>query len=182
MPDNTVKMTLLPSGSTYIDNPLGAACGYRLDTSGCSIYVFPGVPIELYEMIPLAFPNLIRQAKPLVFATFGIAESHIMYKLRDIDLPEHAFHATRRVWLTLYPETTQRAELQMLISERIGEYVFDIGNKKRSLIDVVAEQLWTREEMIATAEELYSWKTLFLVHFHFWFFCLLSRRCHRLLQ
>ena len=35
---------------------------------------FPGVPIELYEMIPLAFPTLIQQAQPLVFATFGIVE------------------------------------------------------------------------------------------------------------
>ena len=165
MPDNTIKMTLLPRGAEYIDNPLGAACGYRLNTPGCSIYVFPGVPIELYEMIPLAFPTLVQQAEPLVFATFGIAESHILYKLRDIDLPEHAFHATRRGnWLTLYPTATQRTQLQTLISERIGEYVFDIGSKKRSLVEVVAEQLWTREEMIATAEsctagKLSSWFT-----------------------
>ena len=39
MPDNTIKMTLLPYGAEYIDNPLGAACGYRLDTIKCSIYV-----------------------------------------------------------------------------------------------------------------------------------------------
>ena len=165
MPDNTVKMTLLPTEASYIDNPIGAACGYRLDTSNCLIYVFPGVPIELYEMIPLAFPNLIQRAQPLVFATFGIAESHIMYKLRDIDLPKHAFHATRRGnWLTFYPATSQRIQLQSLVSARIGEYVFDIGTKKRSLIEVVAEHLWTRKEMIATAEsctagKLSSWFT-----------------------
>ena len=165
MPDNTVKMTMLPKGAQYIDNPLGAACGYRLDASGCSIYVFPGVPIELYEMIPLAFPNLIPQAEPLVFGTFGIAESHILYKLRDIDLPKHAFHATRRGnWLTLYPEGNNHTQLRRLITDRIGEYIFDISSKKRSLIEVVAEQLWTREEMVATAEsctagKLSSWFT-----------------------
>lgn len=165
MPDNTVKMTLLPSGSRYIDNPLGSACGYQLDVSRCSIYVFPGVPIELYEMIPLAFPTLVQQTEPLVFATFGIAESHILYKLRDIDLPEHAFHATRRGnWFTLYPKTIEREQLQTSITERIGEYLFDIGTKKRSLIEVIAEYLWARKEMISTAEsctagKLSSWFT-----------------------
>lgn len=165
MPDNTVKMTMLPKGAEYIDNPLGAACGYRLDVSECSIYVFPGVPIELYEMIPLAFPHLIQQGLPLVFGTFGIAESHILHKLRDINLPEHAFHATRRGnWLTVYPKTIEREQLQTLITDRIGEFVFDIGSKKRSLVEVVAEHLWTRKEMIATAEsctagKLSSWFT-----------------------
>lgn len=165
MPNNTRKMTLLPQGAEYIDNPLGSACGYNLKVDACSMYVFPGVPTELYEMIPLAFPTLIQQFEPLVFATFGIAESHMMHKLRDIELPKHAFHATRRGnWLTLYSPSDQRTNLITQISERIGEYLFDIGTKKRSLIEVVAEELWARNEMIATAEsctagKLSSWFT-----------------------
>ena len=106
MPDNTIKMTLLPSGAEYIDNPLGAACGYRLDTLGCSIYVFPGVPIELYEMIPLAFPTLVQQAEPLVFATFGIAESHILIN-SETSTSQNMPSRNAGNWLTLYPAAYQ---------------------------------------------------------------------------
>lgn len=165
MPDNTRKMVLLPKGAEYIDNPLGSACGYRLNVETCSIYVFPGVPTELYAMIPLAFPNLTHLSSPIIFATFGIAESHIIHKLRDINLPPHAFHATRRGnWLTMYPPAETREQLITEVSNHIGEYLFDIGTTKRSLIDVVAEELWSRNEMIATAEsctagKLSSWFT-----------------------
>ncbi len=165
VPENTLKMTLLPTGAEYIANPVGSACGYQLTVDGCSLYVFPGVPIELYAMIPLAFPNLTRQAEPLVFATFGISESHIVHRLKGIDLPRHSFHATRRGnWLSIYPPESERASLQASIAERLAEYLFDIGTQKRSLIEVVAEHLWNRNEMIATAEsctagKLSSWFT-----------------------
>ncbi len=165
VPENTLKMTLLPTDADYIENPLGSACGYRLNVETCSIYVFPGVPIELYAMVPLAFPNLTRRAEPLVFATFGISESHIVHLLKDMDLPLHSFHATRRGnWLSLYPPESERASLQTIISERLADYLFDVGTQKRSLIEVVAEHLWERGEMIATAEsctagKLSSWFT-----------------------
>ncbi len=165
MPLNVQKMTLLPQGATYIDNPLGAACGYQLDVDECSIFVFPGVPIELHAMIPLAFPTIEHPSTPLVIGTFGISESHIMHLLSDLTLPPHAFHATRRAnWLSFYPQDNEREGLQESITARLNEFIFDIYHRKRSLVEVVAEHLWERKEMIATAEsctagKLSSWFT-----------------------
>ena len=165
MPNNVLKMTVLPQGAIYIDNPLGAACGYQLNIEGCSLFVFPGVPIELHPMIPLAFPTVTRQNTPLVFGMAGISESRIMDKLSDISLPLHAFHATRRGnWLTLYPDDVERETLQTAIATRLSAFIFDTNDRKRSLVEVVAEELWARDEMIATAEsctagKLSSWFT-----------------------
>ena len=165
MPNNVLKMTVLPQGAIYIDNPLGAACGYQLNIEGCSLFVFPGVPIELHPLIPLAFPTVTRQNTPLVFGMAGISESRIMDKLSDISLPLHAFHATRRGnWLTLYPDDVERETLQTAIATRLSAFIFDTNDRKRSLVEVVAEELWARDEMIATAEsctagKLSSWFT-----------------------
>ena len=165
MSNNALKMTVLPQGAIYIDNPLGAACGYQLNVEECSIFVFPGVPIELHPMVPLAFPTVSRQNTPLVFGMVGISESRIVERLSNISLPPHAFHATRRGnWLTLYPDVTERETLQNTITAQLSEFIFDLHDRKRSIVEVVAEELWARDEMIATAEsctagKLSSWFT-----------------------
>ena len=133
-------------------------------------------------MIPLAFPTLVQQAEPLVFATFGIAESHILYKPRDIDLPEHAFHATRRGnWLTLYPTAINVQSCKRSSPKELVSTSLTLEARNALWLKSLREQLWTREEMIATAESCTAENSL-LVYLHFWFFWILSRRRHRLLQ
>lgn len=152
LPPPVRKQAYIPEAATLIPNPIGSACGFHLTHEGTQIYVFPGVPTEMMAMVTQCFqreyPN-----PPLVFGTFGASESRILHLLEGLDLPPIAFHATRRAhWLTLFPDPSTRDTLQHSISSRLSEILFDHGDRKSSLLDVVANHLWNRREMVATAE------------------------------
>ena len=112
------------------------------------------------QTFQLEYPNT-----PPVFGTFGASESRILHLLEGLDLPPLAFHATRQAhWLTMFPDEPTRTTWQTTISYRLTQILFDCGDRKSSLLDVVAKHLWERQEMVATAEsctagKLSSWFT-----------------------
>ncbi len=164
IPPLVQQQAMLPSDSNCIHNAIGSACGIHLTHNETTLYIFPGVPREMMDMIPKTL-ILEYEDKPLVFATFGSSESTLMDKLDGLELPNIAFHATRRGhWLTLFPPTSKRLEAIEQVSTRLSSTLFDISETKNSLIEVVAKQLTARKENIATAEsctagKLSSWFT-----------------------
>lgn len=164
VPPPVLKQAIMPTSSALIPNPVGSACGFHISHANTDIYVFPGVPIEMQAMVAQTFTRQYTQ-QPLIFGTFGASESQILRLLEGLTLPEMAFHATRRAhWLTLYPAPNERERLIQEISNRLSEILFDCADRKRSLVEMVAEHLWARNEMVATAEsctagKLSSWFT-----------------------
>ena len=66
MPPSNIKQAMLPQSATLIDNPIGTACGFKMQINQCLLYFTPGVPSEFKEMmktsilpeIKLSFPTL----------------------------------------------------------------------------------------------------------------------------
>ena len=66
MPPSNIKQAMLPQSATLIDNPIGTACGFKMQINQSLLYFTPGVPSEFKEMmktsilpeIKLSFPTL----------------------------------------------------------------------------------------------------------------------------
>ena len=56
------RQLYVPQGSTALKNPVGTACGFRVDVQGLSVFAFPGVPSEFRTMFDLhCRPSLLRR-------------------------------------------------------------------------------------------------------------------------
>ncbi|WP_235862489.1 molybdopterin-binding protein, partial [Vibrio gazogenes] len=51
MSDSNIKQAMLPEHATILDNPIGTACGFRVEIHDCLCYFTPGVPSEFQKMI-----------------------------------------------------------------------------------------------------------------------------------
>lgn len=88
MSPSNIKQAMLPQSATLIDNPMGTACGFKMQINQCLLYFTPGVPSEFKEMvktsilpeIKLSFPTL---EKKLCYRlmTMGQTESDLATKI-----------------------------------------------------------------------------------------------------
>ncbi len=92
-PEN-LKQARLPQSAAIIDNPIGTACGFRIELSGAQLYFTPGVPSEFKRMVSeQILPDLVRRFNMRSVSLlrrlhcFGIAESRLDGLLRPIPLP-----------------------------------------------------------------------------------------------
>jgi nicotinamide-nucleotide amidase len=51
MPDSNLRQAGVPEGARILENPLGTAPGLQLESEGRTLFLFPGVPSELEQMI-----------------------------------------------------------------------------------------------------------------------------------
>ncbi|MHA2938235.1 CinA family nicotinamide mononucleotide deamidase-related protein [Vibrio sp. RC27] len=94
MPDSNVKQAMLPAGSTFIDNPIGTACGFQCVINECLCYFTPGVPSEFKRMVveqivpdlQHRFPELVGSDCHRIY-TVGSSESELAQWLETIPLP-----------------------------------------------------------------------------------------------
>ncbi|KQA22001.1 CinA family nicotinamide mononucleotide deamidase-related protein [Vibrio metoecus] len=95
MPDSNRKQAMLPANAELIDNPVGTACGFKMQINDCWFYFTPGVPKEFYKMVSeqilpdlqRQFPSVLGQQCSRLY-TFGTSESSISDKLDKMHLPE----------------------------------------------------------------------------------------------
>ncbi len=92
-PEN-LKQARLPQSAAIIDNPIGTACGFRMELDGALLYFTPGVPSEFKRMVTEQIvPDMaqrfgVRNVSLLRrLHCFGIAESRLDGLLRPIALP-----------------------------------------------------------------------------------------------
>ncbi len=94
MPESNIKQAMLPEKSVLIDNPIGTACGFKVQINDCWFYFTPGVPKEFKKMVS---EQILPDLKALFPAeaglecsrlyTFGTSESGISDKLDKLQLP-----------------------------------------------------------------------------------------------
>lgn len=88
MPPSNRKQAMLPQSATIIDNPIGTACGFKMQINNCILYFTPGVPSEFKEMIrtsilpqiKLQFPGIERKLC-YSLTTMGRTESDLATEL-----------------------------------------------------------------------------------------------------
>lgn len=144
MPENNIKQAMLPQGAQRIDNPVGTACGFAMTINQARFYFTPGVPLELFRMLPEhIIPDLIKRTgeqKVMLqkrFHTVGLGESHTDSMLagllndvsvRTVKLGFQAHFPQLEIKLNAQGKTRESVnhELEPLIAgvrERLGDYI-----------------------------------------------------------
>lgn len=91
MPSSNRKQAMLPQSATIIDNPIGTACGFKMQINNCILFFTPGVPSEFKEMITTSVFPQIKMSYPNVesslcysLTTMGRTESDLATELESV--------------------------------------------------------------------------------------------------
>lgn len=170
MPPNNRKQAMLPTGSEFIDNPIGTACGFAVDVGQARFFFTPGVPREMRRMVTeqiiprilkLSGLNVVTRLKR--FHSFGIGESRADELLKGIDdlLPSTiklGFQShfpqleTKLAAVGNSDDELDRAlkPAEQMIRERFGNFI--LCEDSQTLEALVVEKLESRGTTIATME------------------------------
>ncbi len=160
--------SLVPRSADVIPNPIGTAPGLRFSREGRIMFVLPGVPYEMKEMMdgsvipflaPLAAEQVIRHRTIL---TTGIAESFLAAQLGDLDQllggASLAFLPSPsgvRLRITVHGRTPSEAdgtvrEVEERIRSKVSRYIY--GTDDEDLETVLGRMLAEKKLTIAVAE------------------------------
>jgi len=159
---------LVPRSAHLIPNPAGTAPGLRFSEKGRNMFVLPGVPYEMKEMIdgsvlpflaPLAGEQVIRHRTLL---TTGIPESFLAAQLGDLDKllggAKLAFLPSPggvRLRITVHGTSPadsdgQVREVEARIRAKVSRYIY--GTDDEDLETVLGRMLVQKKLTIAVAE------------------------------
>jgi nicotinamide-nucleotide amidase len=167
------KQAWFPEGAEVLENPIGTAPGCLLEVpregrEAALVFCMPGVPRELYKMMDeQVLPRIAEKRRVTAFCrgallrTFGIGESNLDERLRDLALPPGVDLGFR----TQFPDnhvrpvaraaTAEEADAKLhaalaAIRERLGSLVY--GEGEDTLEVVLGRLLAERGRTLATAE------------------------------
>jgi nicotinamide-nucleotide amidase len=171
MPQSNLRQADVPEGARYLLPERGTAPGLELELDdGKRVYVVPGVPAEMEEMMKGAIlPELgaLTASRTIVSRTLrsvGVAEAKVGELLHDLfeghANPVMAFLPAEgevRIRLTATADSAEDAERVIApvaeeVRRRLGDAIF--GEEERSLEEVVGELLSERGLWLACAESL----------------------------
>ena len=169
MPSDNIKQAFLPRDSYPLENRVGIAPGFILETRNRIIIALPGpynelVPMLEERVVPYLKERLeVREViKSLVLRTTGLPESRVAEKLKDImkksknpqvSLLAHENIVDIRIVAKSGDEKTiekMNERMGKRISKRLGNYIFGTG--KQTLEEVIGYLLYMRKKTIAVAE------------------------------
>ena len=157
MTENNRQQAFLPQNSILIENPVGTAPSFIIETEQGVVISLPGVPREMkYLVTEAVLPYLLRQYQlgiivARILRTAGIGESSLDDKIGADILRESnpsvglaAHHGSVDVRVTAKADSMAKAlklldTMQARLNARIGEHIFGIDDT--TLEDVVQEQL-----------------------------------------
>jgi nicotinamide-nucleotide amidase len=171
MPDANLQQADVPEGARYILPDRGTAPGLICETEdGTRVYVVPGVPVEMREMMTgTILPELAAAAGPAalvsrILRVTGVAEAQVAEILDDLfrgsTNPSLAYLAGGgEVKIRLTAKAPSRAEAEELIrpladevDRRLGSHVFTTDDEE--LEHVVGRLLKSANRTVAAAESL----------------------------
>ncbi len=140
--ENNIQQAYIPQGATLIENPVGTAPGFIVETERCAVIALPGVPREMKVlMADTVLPYLRRRAgergiiRRRILRTFGIGESTIDMLLDDLmrsanptmGLAAHTGQCDIRI--AARAESAEEAEelldtAESRVRDLIGQYIY----------------------------------------------------------
>ncbi len=168
MSENNRRQAYLPDGAALIENPVGTAPGFILETERGVIITVPGVPREMHYMMEHAVLPYLRQhmdapavIKSVVLRTAGIGESQVDARIADlmtnpnptVGLAAHTGQTDVRVTAKARTEADADAMLEDMAAQvkaRLGAWIYGSGTER--LEDVVKELLRGQHAGVATVE------------------------------
>ena len=169
MPSDNIKQAFLPRDSYPLENRVGIAPGFILETRNRIIIALPGpynelVPMLEERVVPYLKERLeVREViKSLVLRTTGLPESRVAEKLKDImkksKNPQVSLLAHENIVdIRMVAKAGDEKSIEKMnermgkrISKRLGNYIFGTG--KQTLEEVIGYLLYMRKKTIAAAE------------------------------
>ena len=169
MPSDNIKQAFLPRDSYPLENRVGIAPGFILETRNRIIIALPGpynelVPMLEERVVPYLKERLeVREViKSLVLRTTGLPESRVAEKLKDImkksKNPQVSLLAHENIVdIRMVAKAGDKKTIEKMnermgkrISKRLGNYIFGTG--KQTLEEVLGYLLYMRKKTIAVAE------------------------------
>jgi nicotinamide-nucleotide amidase len=169
MAPSNAKQALVPEGAEVLPNPVGTAPGCMLDVGRTVFFCMPGVPRELYKMMDeQVLPRIAARRRATSFAraallrTFGIGESNLDERLRDLELPLGVELGFRTNFPDNYVRPVARAASEAeaqakleracaAIRAQLGPLVYGEGEAE-TLEAVVGRMLAERGQSVAAGE------------------------------
>lgn len=169
MPEDNVRQADIPAGANIID-PVGTAPGFWTENDDRLLFVLPGVPWEMDEMLNGAvIPELKRRSEDgVIFShhilVMGLGESATHDKIRDIvDAQTNPTIAYLAAWGQVRVRVTARAEnedeakrliepVEKQIRHRLGHHAAQ-GNHE-TIASALGALLRDKDETVAAAESL----------------------------
>jgi len=157
MTENNSQQAYLPDGAKLIENPVGTAPSFIVETERGTVISLPGVPREMkYLMNSAVIPYLLEQYSlgtiiARILKTAGIGESSLDDMLGKEILSNHnptvglaAHHGSVDIRITAKADSREDAlhmldEMQTQVMERVSSHVY--GSDSDTLEDIVVSQL-----------------------------------------
>jgi nicotinamide-nucleotide amidase len=161
--ENNKRQAYIPAGAIAIENPVGTAPAFIIETDEHAIIALPGVPREMeFLMIDKVLPylrkryNLRGTIKARIVHTVGVGESQIDDLIGDLEalsnptvgLAAHSGQVDVRI--TAKAESEQEADrliepIEAIIRERLGTWVYGIDGEKLESVALsnIAKKGWT---------------------------------------
>ena len=168
MTDNNRRQAYRPEGSTVIENRVGTAPSFIVDTGDNVVISLPGVPREMEYLLENAVLPFLRRRfdlrgviKSRVVRVAGLGESVIDQKVGDLEMLTNptvglnAHFGVVDIRITAKAESEIEAdrmiaEVEKTARERLGDAVF--GVDEQTLEDVVLALLAARGEQLVVVE------------------------------
>ncbi len=169
MTDNNRQQAYIPAGATLVENPVGTAPGFIVESGAGTVIAMPGVPSEMKRMMQDTVLPYLRGRngnqgiiRRRVLRTIGIGESTIDHELGDlmersnptVGLAAHLGQADVRV--TAQAESDEAVEtlldeIEAEVRSRIGRYIYS-ATPDEPFPQVVARLLAERKTTVALFE------------------------------
>ena len=164
------KQAWLPQGAAVLENHDGSAPGFRMAIGGCRFFFLPGVPREMRAMLSRHVLGDMSPAQIAgggvhridVLTTFGLPESVVGEKLKDLALPGQSVRIGLRVrfpeiHVRIYshadgPDGLQKSVRPVMeaIKRRLGKRV--VSTRGAGMAEVLGSMLQERGATLALAE------------------------------
>ncbi|MFN8439289.1 MAG: CinA family nicotinamide mononucleotide deamidase-related protein [Caldilineaceae bacterium] len=168
MTENNYVQALIPEGAIVIDNPVGTAPGFIVETQQSTVIAVPGVPREMKALMTETILPYLRQRggegiiRRRVLRTIGIGESLIDTKLDDLlrqSNPTVGLAAkTGQVDVRIAARALTVAEVEAMLDElerevrnRIGEFIYT-DTPEESYEAVIVKRLQSQGATLAISE------------------------------
>lgn len=156
---NNKKQAYFPDGSIKIHNDYGTAEGYYIMENNKWIVVMPGPPIELKNILD-KFLDIYGSNQGIIntsINTFGVGESEVESKLREIDFPEdisvNTYFTESGVDIRLKTDVRNKEAFENavnIIFEKFNDIIYATDSK--SLSNTLLEYLLKNDKKVAFAE------------------------------
>lgn len=166
--ENNRRQAFLPQGAIPIENPVGTAPGFIVDSDQKIIICLPGVPREMeYLMENQVLPYLRERLglteiiKTRTLHTIGVGESLIDSKIADLEtssnptvgLAAHSGQVDIRITAKADSEATadqQISRIEQEICQRLGNWIYGVDDE--TIEKIALQPLKEKQWRLATCE------------------------------